>query len=328
MNKYRNKLRLSILPILLSIGLYGCATGVSTEILDRTQKGLVTPYLTVTPSKTPVKIINDSADSPDATPIPSPTPTPFLYAIAKDDTLTSIAYRHGVKLNDLIAENPGIDPNFLTIGITITIPITGSNSTNLFAPTPIPLSMQKPICYANSDGGLWCLSLVENTQPFDVENVTVQITLQTPQFVDVLSQEAVSPLNLLPTGMSIPIAAYFPPPIPADYQPMAEMITVLPVPSDNQRYIDQNLIDSSIIISENQLQADVSGEVTISSESLSVNQVWIIAVAYDMDGKLVGFRKWESNNLLLANETLPFDIKVYSLGPQIKDVDILVEARP
>jgi LysM repeat protein len=320
---------LPIVVILLLIGLYGCTNAAQTGNPVLSEEGVIIAYATATASQTPEIPQTKLSESINPTPIPSPTPTPFLYTIVKNDTFTSIAYRHGVKVNDLITANPGVDPNFLSIGITITIPITGTSSTLFPDPTPIPLVLQNPACYTITDGGQWCLALVENTQAYDVENIAARIYLQTPnQDADIISQAALSPLNRLSKGQSIPLVAYFPPPIPFIFQPQINLVTVLPIDTDNRRYIDLVLNVTSVSISNNKLQATVLGDVSLSLENQVAQQVWIVAIAYDKDGKPVGIRKQESNATFTSGGKFLFEINVYSLGPPIETIDVTYEARP
>lgn len=54
---------------------------------------------------------------------PSPCPSgSTAYTVAAGDTMYAIALKHNVSLNDLLAANPGVDPNRLMIGQTICIP--------------------------------------------------------------------------------------------------------------------------------------------------------------------------------------------------------------
>jgi peptidoglycan endopeptidase LytF len=71
--------------------------------------------------------------------IPSPAPQPgtcpsgsTAYTVIAGDTMYAIALKHNVGLNELIAANPGVDPNVLTIGQTLCIPGAAP------APTPCP----------------------------------------------------------------------------------------------------------------------------------------------------------------------------------------------
>jgi LysM repeat protein len=320
---------LPVVVILLFIGLSGCSSPTQTGKPVPSEEGVIIVYATATASKTPEIPENKPGESTHPTPIPSPTPTPVVYTVMKNDTFTSIAYRHGVKVNDLITANPEVDPNFLSIGITITIPITGTSSALLLEPTPIPLALQNPTCYLATDGGQWCLALVENTQPYDVENITAHIYLQTPnQDAEIISQEALSPLNLLSKGWKIPLVAYFPPPVPETFKPQIDLVSVLPVDPDNRRYINLDLNVASINVSNNKLQATVLGEASLSLDNQIAQQVWIVAIAYDHSSKPVGIRKQESVVPLTSGEKFLFEINVYSLGPPIETVDVIYEARP
>jgi hypothetical protein len=53
-----------------------------------------------------------------------PAPTPEVYVVAKGDTMSKIAKKHGVTLEALMAANPQIkNPNKIKIGDEITIPV-------------------------------------------------------------------------------------------------------------------------------------------------------------------------------------------------------------
>jgi LysM repeat protein len=56
-------------------------------------------------------------------PAPPPCPDGKLYTIRRGDTLYAISRRTGVSVEQIIAANPGIDPNNLQIGRIICIPM-------------------------------------------------------------------------------------------------------------------------------------------------------------------------------------------------------------
>jgi LysM repeat protein len=61
--------------------------------------------------------------SEPASPTPEPSPTPFTYTVAPKDTLTRIARRFGVTLEQILLANPNItEPNKIAIGDKIVIP--------------------------------------------------------------------------------------------------------------------------------------------------------------------------------------------------------------
>jgi len=70
-------------------------------------------------------------------PTPQPTPTPFTYTVAPRDTLTKIAKRFGVTVDQIVAANPAIkDPNKVNIGDKLVIPTPGPSGGASPSPSP------------------------------------------------------------------------------------------------------------------------------------------------------------------------------------------------
>jgi hypothetical protein len=68
-------------------------------------------------------------------PTPQPTPTPFTYTVVPKDTLTRIAKRFGVTVDQILAANPLItDANVLKIGDKLVIPTPGPSASASTAP--------------------------------------------------------------------------------------------------------------------------------------------------------------------------------------------------
>ena len=62
--------------------------------------------------------------TPTATPEPraTPTPTPLVYTVQPGDTLSAIANRFGVTVDDLVRANRLVDPDQLEVGQQLSIP--------------------------------------------------------------------------------------------------------------------------------------------------------------------------------------------------------------
>ncbi len=315
------------LIILFALIAWGCSTADLLTIAPDTTKVKLTPFQRTKTSKVTINLTDFLTITPDSTQISSPTPTPFTYTVVEGDTFTTIAFHHGVKLSDLIAANPDIDPNFLIVGISITIPIKNNNSTIQLNPTPIPLKTKFPVCYRNQIDGLWCFAQIINTQPYDVENISAEFILSSKSSNEEISQVVFSPLYVLDSESQIPLMAYFEPPTPADIQIEIKILSVIPKSNEAGRYLTPRIENESIQISENYLKADVEGEIYIL-ENLEARQIWILGVAYSQDGRPVGFRKWAASSPLPAGEKESFRFIVYSLGPLIDNIELQIEAHP
>ncbi len=88
----------------------------------------VMPTRTATPAATP---------TPTATPTETPTPTPLpprAHQVQPNDTLSGIAVRYDTTVEEIIALNPGINPDALQIGQVLLIPPARPTPT----PSPVP----------------------------------------------------------------------------------------------------------------------------------------------------------------------------------------------
>ena len=96
---------------------------------------------------------------------------------------------------------------------------------------------------------------------------------------------------------------------------------------NNTRYLNASLLNPVTEIASNGRTANVSGQVSLPPDSLPAQSVWVVAVAYDAAGGVVGFRRWEGGGLQPGG-SLPFTLTVPSLGLPVARVELFVEARP
>jgi LysM repeat protein len=320
-------MRRSLFGLLILITLAGTsacqgAAGPPAPTVAPTATPPISAYATRTPSPPP-----PAAQAPrrTATPPPPPTPTPFLHTIVKDDTLLGVALRYGVSLEALLAANPGIDPGFLTIGMTVTIPLSDTLPV-IPSPTPLAIQVQAPACYSLGDGGAGCFLLVQNEQEAAVESLAVQLDLLDAGGQALASQALTAPLNLLPGGRSMPMWAAFDLPLSQVAQAEARLVSALPVESAAGRYLALQA-SASPQISPDGRSARLEGALSLAEGEPAAAQVWLLAFAADRDGRIVAMRRWESADLA-PGQVLPFTIQLYSLGAPIAAVDWLAEARP
>ena len=287
--------------------------------LPTPQPGDLIPYLTAT-SAAPQ---TSEGLVPLTTPLPSPTP--FTYSIIQGETMSSVALKFGVSIDDLQAANPEVNANAMSVGQVLKIP---DNPSGEPTPTPAPFTVQQIKCYPTTDKGMWCFVLAHNDSFDLIENVSAQVTLVDANNDFIASQVALLPLNILPPNTSMPLAVYFPPDVPIDAKPQVQILTAIRLLPDDTRYIPATINNTLVQVNADGHSAKVNGQVLSLSQTSVANQVWVAATAYDEAGSVIGVRRWESSVSLNPNASLPFEFLISSIGGRIAKVEFAVEARP
>jgi hypothetical protein len=162
----------------------------------------------------------------------------------------------------------------------------------------------------------------------------------------VAAQTAVALLNRLPPGARLPLLVYFPAPLPAAYTPRAELSGALPIALGDTRYLTATLTLDPLDLPPNPLTADLSGVVTFPPLPRQPRLVWVVAAAYDALDQPIAARRWAlpapcgalpstpaaaptsaAPAAPVACPPVPFAFTLYSLGPAIDHVEVLVEVR-
>lgn len=286
-----------------------------------------TPYASVTPSPS-------STPTPPgtATPLPSPSPTPRQHTVERGQDMGGIAFLYGLSLEELMAANPNVNPNSMSIGTVLLIPGGAArpapgDSTAIPSLTPVPLQVGAINCAITREGGAWCFLPVTNTAGAALENLSAVVRLVDDASGAIISQTALPPLDRLAPDATMPLMAYFPAPVPAAFHAGGELLTAMPVAGEG-RYRDTALVDPQIAIDPDGLSANIQGAVRLEDGQGGARQVWVAAVAYDAAGAVVGVRRWEAGQPLPAGAELALDFDVYSTGAPIQRVELLVQARP
>lgn len=300
-----------VLLLLLGLSVAACAPSVQATTPSATAE--ITEYVQATATPT---LAQETAVE-----FQLPTPTPHLYTVVQNDTLFAIAARFNITLEALMAANPGVDARALSPGAQLLVPSgLGASTTPMPQITPVVTTTRPPVCYGSAAGELWCLVLVVNDIEQPLENVTGFVRLLNAAGEQVETVEAVPPLNLLPPGASMALVAYVPR-APANWATaQAEIATAFGVQEDAALYVAVHSVDVSWTLGQQDAKsARVQGQASLATDAGSV---WVMAVAYDAGGQPVGVRRWESSG------STQFDFWVYSLGPDIADVQVVVEAHP
>lgn len=309
------------LSIIAVLGGSGCTPPFPPPAQTLTPRVELTLYVSPTPTPTPGPF-----PTPNATQQPKlPTPTPFTHTIQEGDTLSGIALRYNTSVDEIMAANPGINPNLLIIGEEVVIPAGDEEAvTHLPTATPLPLSLEQPHCLPANQGGLWCFVEVANPLDIALENVSAVVSVYSIAGEVAASEVALPPLNALPPGGSLPLMAYFSPPLPETFQASVTLLTALPAPGPGPQ---TTITDQEIAYASDRQQATLSGTITLSEESLPVSHIWVAGIAYDVEGNIVGSRKLIIETELSPGQSTSFELTVFSLGPAIDHVRVIDEGR-
>jgi LysM repeat protein len=292
-----------------------------------TLDGTLQPYPTDTPTATPLPI---GYHSPTPSPTVTPTATPVFYEVQQGDDMGSIGWRFNVSPDAIMTANPTVNPRAMSIGTTLIIPVTPMpeatpTETVEYSPTPRAAELLEPDCYPDALGGLWCFVLVKNDDEGALENVTGSVVLE--EEAETRQEIAIMPLNLLPAGESLPLIAYFQPPVAANYIASAQIDFLLPVMPNDQRYLTIEIVEQFVSLDENGRVAQVSGKLFLPEGQPDTRYLWVNATGFDEAGRVVSVRRWDSPVQLSSGESTTFELNLYSMGGVIDYVDFLVEAR-
>jgi len=304
-------------PLLISLLILAACAPSSMD--EQISEYTLQPYHTLTPVDT---------DTPDIAfaETPLPTPTPFTYVIQPGDTFSELADTFNISQDDLRAANPGLDPNSLTIGITILVPSISSAAAGAATPTPMPVPITQTVCHPTADNGLWCFALVHNNTSEALENISAQITLMDQSSAVIASQTAWTLLDILPPNSSLPVYAFFAN-TPPDANPRVQLLSAFQLSNTNSRYLPAILDNTLAQIDWEGRTAQLSGYVYLPPESKAAAQVWVAAVAYDKSGYVIGLKRWEGG-AIQPGTYIPFNFVVASTASTIDSVDFVVQATP
>jgi LysM repeat protein len=309
--------------LILAALLLLTACGKATPDISTPSHADLIPYLTSTASPTlaqaPEVVFGDT---------PLPTATPFTYIVKAGDTLGAIADQFRVPLNALMAANPNVSPNAMSVGTKLLIPADVNNPSGEPTATPAPFAITQVQCYPTADGGLWCFALARNDSGSALDNLSSRISLLGPDGTLVTAQTAITPINRIPPRSSMPLTAFFPPTVPADVTPRVQVLTAFALADNDPRYLPVTLIGLATTIAADGRTARISGQASLSETASPAKTVWVAAVAYDSAGRVSGFRRWEWSGTLETLGSIPFDFTVSGFGNDMARVEVFVEARP
>ena len=268
---------------------------------------------------------------------PSPTPTPQVHVVALDETMITIAFNYGISLETLQNANPEANPYALIVGDELLIPYQEPQEEGEEAtPPPEAVELSEANCYPEASGGAWCLWTATNPTESGTENILIDIELGSDANPFSITQIVPAPINISFAGQRVPMGVFFDAEtlkengLTAPFQVHLTLLQALPLNNTASRYVPITLSDGEIVVSADQSSAEIRGTIALrEGTTQEASNIWVVAAAYNAEGTLVGFRRWEQQTTLSDGAMLPLEMQVFALGNQdIANVDILLEAKP
>lgn len=288
---------------------------------------ILTPYVTATPAGQATPTLTPE---PLPTAAPTMTPTPFVHVLGANETIYSLAYTYNLSVNEILSINPQITPRALSVGTQILIPFIGAPEAEKSAienviSAPLSLTVSPVKCSGTAEGGLWCVAGVENQQEEAATGITLTFSLIDASGQPVSEQSVPPLLNLLAPGGKLPVAAYFNPEIPVDYQVQVVLKTALSVEEGSALAVPVEIKINSI--DPGGRSALVSAVIPAQDADSKVDSVWVALIAYDEAGNIVGVRRLEYPAVGEGGQGQAIKVFVYSNSADIAKVDVLGEAQ-
>ena len=126
----------------------------------------------------------------------------------------------------------------------------------------------------------------------------------------------------------MPLGAHFTAPVDPQALLRVQVLTAIRLLPGETRYLPVMLENTLVSVDSGGRSAQVSGRAMLTVLDGGADTLWVLAVAYDASGALVGFRRWEAGAPLAGGESTDFDFLLSSMGPGIARVEFLAEARP
>ncbi|MBI4631165.1 MAG: LysM peptidoglycan-binding domain-containing protein [Chloroflexi bacterium] len=271
----------------------------------------VTPTLRRMPTTTPLPLIPSApTNTPPPLPTLPPTPAPVAYKIQKGDTLIAIASKFNVSLEAIDKLNPGLNPANLQPGQTILLPPDTQGLTAASIPlpaiTPLPITLGTFYCSPTPSSSVICLSEFKNTGNAPILNLSAQVNLLNADNSPGANAVAYSPFDVIPVGVSVPLAAMFPQAsLSSNRVASSAVLTAESASALAERFVMLNV--SGAAGSSSPSGFIINGSV-INPASVEVKSVVIVATVYNSASAVTGYRKIILNGTIAPRGSTTFSI--------------------
>ncbi|MGD8634484.1 MAG: LysM peptidoglycan-binding domain-containing protein [Anaerolineales bacterium] len=285
---------------------------------------------TLQPLPTHTKTATQPAPSAEETPlVPSePSATPFVHEVREGDTLLSIALTYGVSFEDLVLVNPGIDPQFLSVGTSLRIPGPEGEAVDVLLPTPTAMAVNLSTvrCFEALTGTFRCLSTLINDLSVPIEAVSGIIGLYDEQGNLLTQGSTENILQFLAPGKRMPLAVVFSKKPPDYAYAEIQILSAIQVNMEGSRFVPVDVELQGWDEVDNGAGAKVEARIILSQDlEQGRYALRLLGMAIDEDDEIVGYRLIEDVFTPDNSESPEMEFFLISLGPPINEVRLVAE---
>jgi LysM repeat protein len=264
--------------------------------------------------KTATKSTVTAESAISAKPSATFAPTPIIYTVVEGDTISGIASKLDITVNDILAINPALTPEILLIGQDIVLPavvIELASTEVVSEPDTLNLEISGLANYRTPFDDLWVLGVVQNNSDHVIGNVRVAIEIHDASDAFESSVEVlVSPGYVLP-GEAGPFGFLF------DEPPDGELTISAAIQSASE-VVDPSILSKDLIIEDAQVTIENNrvtyrGSIRNSGQDLAEN-IRLVTIFYDEDSFVSGYHTLAIDGQLSSGETVTFQFETIAVG--------------
>ena len=258
---------------------------------------------------------------PTPTFTPTPSPTPVIHIVESGDTLFGIAIEYGVA-SDAIQDVNGLDnPNALSIGQSLIIPIGEETSESSAAapqgsfllptPTPAPLDVQGLALHPTALGGVWCMGEIRNTTSTPMTNIQARVTLVDAGGASLSSDVTLAAADYLPPERTAPFAVLFSEDVPSDVDVRVTLLRAESVSAITSAFVPLSIQETDGAFAGPQY--GVSGWV-VNESGRSLARITVVVTLRDAEGRVLAYRQTVLEAEEIGGTNVPFSVLLTPRG--------------
>ncbi len=273
----------------------------------------------------PTAVVIETTPTPLPSASPTASPTPIVYVVEEGDTLLAIAWQRGNTVDEILALNPGVQPEQLQIGQQIVLPPPATPLAQMTASTPVPLQLTlvQIQAYRTPVGSLWLLGEVRNDGAQPVENVQLEIGLRDEAGNLLRTAVTWTAAAVVPAGETAPYGVLVSEMPPGFAYPTVSVVGGQSVQDLGTRYLGVVVRETTVSFDGERVQ--VAGEVHNDGDGVAT-AVRLIVTLFDSQGQISGYAQQSLDEALLPGDNRPFVFDITAPGGEPVEARLLVNA--